>query len=157
MRACVCVCVCVCGVVCLGMCVHARAKNLSARLRSFPPPPPPPLLRTDLRHWCHLAGKRILYAIMHTTFHSVPCFLEIIDRKCCILFGPPCISVARGGGGGEGRGPNNAFSEFCRYIWKFVGTFGDLSVHVSRQACHLYRQSIWSTNKNIERNSSLRM
>ena len=38
----------VCGVVCLGMCVHARAKNLSARLRSSPPPP---LLRTDLRHW----------------------------------------------------------------------------------------------------------
>ena len=49
-RVCVCVCVCVracvracarvcmCGVVCLGMCVHARAKNLSARLRSSPPP-----------------------------------------------------------------------------------------------------------------------
>ena len=40
---CVCVCVCararVCGVVCLSMCVHARAKNLSARLRSSPPPP----------------------------------------------------------------------------------------------------------------------
>ena len=43
---CVCTCVCacvrvrarVCGVVCLGMCVHARAKNLSARLRSPPPP-----------------------------------------------------------------------------------------------------------------------
>ena len=35
------------------------------------------------------------------------------------------ISVARGGGGG-GQGAvvppsNNAFSEFCRYIWKFVG------------------------------------
>ena len=24
----------------------------------------------------------------------------------------------------------------------FVGTFGNLSVHLSRQACHLYRQSI---------------
>ena len=30
---------------------------------------------------------------------------------------PMTTSVARGGGGG-----NNAFSEFCRYIWKFVGT-----------------------------------
>ena len=61
---CVCVCVCVrscvsacvrarvCGVVCLGMCVHARAKNLSARLRSSPP-----LLRTDLRH-CPLVYKQ---------------------------------------------------------------------------------------------------
>ena len=23
--------------------------------------------------------------------HSVPCFLKIIDRRCCILSGPPCI------------------------------------------------------------------
>ena len=29
----------------------------------------------------------------------------------------------------------------------FVGTFGNLSVQVSRQAGHLYRQSIRSTNK----------
>ena len=29
----------------------------------------------------------------------------------------------------------------------FVGTFRNLSLYVSRQACHLYRQSIWSTNK----------
>ena len=29
----------------------------------------------------------------------------------------------------------------------FVGTFRNLSLHVCRQACHLYRQSIWSTNK----------
>ena len=49
MCVCVCVCVCVrawrararaCGVVYLGMCVHARAKNLSARLQSPPPPTP---------------------------------------------------------------------------------------------------------------------
>ena len=54
-----------------------------------------------------------------------------------------CISVARGGGGAIAPPPpNNAFSEFCRYIWKFVGTLGNLSVHVSRQACHLYRQTI---------------
>ena len=47
------------------------------------------------------------------------------------------ISVARGGGGQ--LPPNNA--DFCRYIWK------NLSVHLSRQACHLYRQSIWCTDK----------
>ena len=29
----------------------------------------------------------------------------------------------------------------------FVGTFGNLSVHVSRQASQLYRQIIWSTDK----------
>ena len=61
-----------------------------------------------------------------------------------------CTSLAGGGGGGGGVGdreqlpPNNAFSEFCRY------TFGNFSVHVRRQACHLYRQ-------NIDRNSSFRM
>ena len=27
----------------------------------------------------------------HKMFHSVPRFLEIIDQKCCILSGPPCI------------------------------------------------------------------
>ena len=31
---------------------------------------------------------------MHTTFHSVPRALEIIDRKCCILSGPPCIGAS---------------------------------------------------------------
>ena len=31
-------------------------------------------------------------------------------------------SVAREGPGGGGGGPNNAISEFCRYIWQFVGT-----------------------------------
>ena len=31
---------------------------------------------------------------MHTIlFHWVPRFLEIIDRKCCILSGPPCIET----------------------------------------------------------------
>ena len=28
----------------------------------------------------------------HKFFNSVPRFLEIIDRKCCILFGPPRIA-----------------------------------------------------------------
>ena len=42
-------------------------------------------------------------------------------------------SVARGGGGGGGAGGN---------FRRFVGTFGNLSVHVSRQACHLYRQNV---------------
>ena len=56
------------------------------------------------------------------------------------------ISVARGGGGGC-RGaiappPNKSFSEFCRYIWKFVGTCKPTSIVII-----LYRQSIWSTDK----------
>ena len=29
---------------------------------------------------------------MPKIFHSIPRFLEIIDRKCCILFGPPRIA-----------------------------------------------------------------
>ena len=33
------------------------------------------------------------YTKMHTTFSFCPCCLEIIDRKCCILSGPPCINV----------------------------------------------------------------
>ena len=48
-------------------------------------------------------------------------------------------SVARGGGGGGRRGE--------MLFRSFVGTFGNLSVHVSRQSCHLYRQSISSTDK----------
>ena len=67
-------------------------------------------------------------------------FMHIV--KCGRAGGVTSISVARGGAGGAAAPPNNAFSDFCRYIWKFVGTFGNLSVHVSRQACHLYRQSI---------------
>ena len=46
-------------------------------------------------------------------------------------------SVARGGGGGQGGN--------CPTIMlfrSFVGTSGNLSVHVSRQAYHLYRQNI---------------
>ena len=38
-------------------------------------------------------------------------------------------SLAKPEGGGGAGGPHNAFSEFCRYIY----TFGNLSVHVSRQ------------------------
>ena len=56
----------------------------------------------------------------------------------------PAISVAGGGGGGEGRG---AIPPPIMLFQSFVGTFRNLSLHVSRQACHLYRQSIWSTNK----------
>ena len=50
------------------------------------------------------------------------------------------ISVARGGGGGAGGQlpPPPPIMPFRN----FVGTFGNLSVHVSRQAGHLYRQSI---------------
>ena len=70
MCVCVCACVrarvCVCGVVCLGMCVHARAKILSARLRSSPP-----LLGTDLRH-C-LCGN---YGVYKAVVKSIWCLLE---------------------------------------------------------------------------------
>ena len=53
----------------------------------------------------------------------------------------PAISVAGGGGaGGQSPPPIMLFQSF-------VGTFRNLSLHVSQQACHLYRQSIWSTNK----------
>ena len=44
-------------------------------------------------------------------------------------------SQSWGGGGGGNCPPIMLF-------WSFVGTLGDLSVHVSRQASHLYRQSI---------------
>ena len=37
------------------------------------------------------AGTYTHRIIYYTLVHSVPSFLEIIDRKCCILFGPPCI------------------------------------------------------------------
>ena len=52
----------------------------------------------------------------------------------------PAISVAGGQGGNPPPPPIMLFHSF-------VGTFGKFSVHVSRQACHLYRQRIWRTNK----------
>ena len=62
-----------------------------------------------------------------------------------ILFSIPTVrestSVAGGGGGGQLPSNNAFFSEFCRCIWKSVGTFKPTSI------CHLYRQSFWSTNK----------
>ena len=59
------------------------------------------------------------------------------------------ISVARGGQGGQlpPPPPHNAFSEFCRYIWKFVGTCKPTSMLFAPTK---YQQ-------NIERNSSFRM
>ena len=62
----------VCGIVGLGtcmcgMCVHARAKNLSTRLRSSPP-----LLRTDLRHW----------QLLHDLFIFITWYIYVwIQRK----------------------------------------------------------------------------
>ena len=47
----------------------------------------------------------------------------------------PAISVAGGGGGGQGAIPPPPIMLFQ----SFVGTFRNLSLHVSRQACHLYR------------------
>ena len=61
-------------------------------------------------------------------------------------------SVAGGGGGGGQLPPNNAFSEFCRYIWKFVGTYKPTSIlHVSVPTKYLKYQ------QNIEGNSTFRM
>ena len=57
---------------------------------------------------------------------------------------------ARGGGGG-GAGGNCSPIMLFR---SFVGTFGNLLVHVSRQACDLYRQIYLMYRQNIERNSS---
>ena len=56
------------------------------------------------------------------------------------LVGVRGISVAteRGGGAGGAIAPPPPIMPFRT----FVGTFGNLSVHLSRQACHLYRQSI---------------
>ena len=59
----------------------------------------------------------------------------------------PAISVA-GGGGGEGRGAIPPPPPPIMLFQSIVGTFRNLSLQfVSRQTCHLYRQSIWSTNK----------
>ena len=55
-------------------------------------------------------------------------------------------SVARGGGGG-GQGGNCPPPPPIMLLRSFVGTSGNLSVHVSRQAYHLYRQNINCTDK----------
>ena len=65
------------------------------------------------------------------------------------------ISVAGGGGGGAGGGSCRGATAPIMLFRSFVGTFGNLSVQVSRQACHLYRQSILMYRQNIEINSSL--
>ena len=57
-------------------------------------------------------------------------------------------SVAMKGGGGGGNYSPHVF---------FSGSFGNVLVHVSRQACHLYRQKYPKYEQNIERNSSFRM
>ena len=59
---------------------------------------------------------------------------------------PSNISVARGGGGGGNCPPPPPPPPIMPFR-TFVGTFGNLSVHVSQQACHLYRQNIWCTDK----------
>ena len=42
--------------------------------------------------WCHFAGKRMFYSLMHSLIWLVHGSFDISDRKCCILSGPPCIS-----------------------------------------------------------------
>ena len=56
----------------------------------------------------------------------------------------PAISVA---GEGGGQGGNSPPPPPIMLFQSYVGIFRNLSLHVSRQACHLYRQSIWGTNK----------
>ena len=60
-------------------------------------------------------------------------------------------SVARGEGGRGGGNcpppPNNAFSEFCRYIWKSVGTCKPTSISFVSTKFLKYQQI-------IERNST---
>ena len=38
-----------------------------------------------------MLGKEFYTQQGTQVLHSVPRFLEIIDRKCCVLSGPPCI------------------------------------------------------------------
>ena len=61
-------------------------------------------------------------------------------------------SVARGGGRGAFAPPppHNTFSEFCRYIWEFVGTCKPTSMSFVPTKNLKYQQ-------NIKRNSSFRM
>ena len=60
-------------------------------------------------------------------------------------------NVARGGGGGGGAGaPIMLFRSF-------VGIFGNLSVHVSRQSMLFVPTKYLKYQQNIERNSSFRM
>ena len=72
-----------------------------------------------------------------------PPTLEPAPIKADYVNACPFISVARGGGAGGATAPPPPIMLFR----SFVGTFGNLSVHVSRQACHLYQQSIWCTDK----------
>ena len=65
-------------------------------------------------------------------------------------------SVARGGGGGGGGGATAPPPPIMLFR-SFVGTSGNLSVHVSRQAYHLYRQNIILYRQNIERKSTFSM
>ena len=81
-----CVCVCVWGVVCLGMCVHARAKNLSARLRSSPPPPHP-LRRTDVRHWLYPIYTQLWFILM------LWILMCVVLKKWKVSFDAPCICI----------------------------------------------------------------
>ena len=84
-----------------------------------------------------------LFTNVHTDLHAFCINLNSLQNT----------SVARGGGGGEGGGaiaPNNAFSEFCRYIWKSVGTCKPTSMSFVPTKFLQYEQK-------IERNSSFRM
>ena len=71
----------------------------------------------------------------------------IIERLYFTRCTASVTSVARGRGGGGG---NNGFSEFCRYIWKFVATCKPTSMSFVPTKYLKYQQK-------IERNSSFRL
>ena len=100
--------------------------------------------KTKLNH-IFLLQKKAVRICTNSTYlsHTNPLLCRL---KVFKLHDINTTSVARGGGGGGGG--------TCPPIMlfrSFVGTFGNLSVHVNRQACHLYRQSIWSTDKILKK------
>ena len=115
-----------------------------------PPPPPPPSNFSGgivpprfLKAWklyIHIfafkhneSNTKRLIQHKNTSKHTKSLYLPRASRAdspnhISAFLALPAISVTRGGGGGLLK------------FQSFVGTLGNLSVHVSRQACHLYRQ-----------------
>ena len=97
--------------------------------------------------------KKILHALHFKQIMLIKYFSSYI-KKCQTgtYFLIECTSVDKGGGGAGGQRPpsNNAFSEFCRYIWKFVGTCKPTSMPFVPTKYLKYQL-------NFERNNSFRM
>ena len=96
----------------------------------------------------HLAGQR--FPNRRAVTYSIQVIVCVVT-KMHVRVTMITTSVARGGEGARGELPP------IMLFRSFVGTCGNLLVHVSRQASRLYRQCIWSTNKMVERNSSFRI